>query len=363
MQCNKLKFNQVYKMDTSNEYYKFFGLSNSSSSIDIKKTFKKLALKYHPDKNNGNDDLFKYLLEAYEYLLNHVNHKTKTDEVNIDDLKDKTIIKIHIKNTKSTLYLSTYINETCKNNPNEKYYLVPLQHSHNSCGWGENANYWYQFVDINVIQTLQFTKLTKWKDMFTKSSNFKNLYIPRSHYLSDKIIKWIKSFKLKYTERFNSILPLFTVNDNSLQNKIKHPITFNSSTDYGHKQKMPKLSYNLSDGDNSYYLNIISEIDEIIYMLPVQYRMNGPGYGSWCYFTYIPILEVYVDNFIWYILSFPNKESFKILFETPSNFKNVRVPKYNFDYNSSDNKRYNDTFTIMNLINDEFIHLFYNLPN
>jgi curved DNA-binding protein len=53
------------------DYYKILGLSKTASQDDIKKAFKKLAFKYHPDKNPGDkksEDHFKDVNEAYAVL-------------------------------------------------------------------------------------------------------------------------------------------------------------------------------------------------------------------------------------------------------------------------------------------------------
>ncbi|MBX9852822.1 MAG: DnaJ domain-containing protein [Cytophagaceae bacterium] len=53
------------------DYYKVLGVTKNASQEEIKKSYRKLAVKYHPDKNAGNknaEEKFKELNEAYEVL-------------------------------------------------------------------------------------------------------------------------------------------------------------------------------------------------------------------------------------------------------------------------------------------------------
>lgn len=56
---------------TKKDYYKTLGVEKNASTEEIKKAFRKLAFKYHPDKNQGNkeaEEQFKQINEAYAVL-------------------------------------------------------------------------------------------------------------------------------------------------------------------------------------------------------------------------------------------------------------------------------------------------------
>ena len=59
----------------STNYYKVLGIDQkNSTTLDIRKAYKNLALKFHPDKNNntGAEEKFKLILEAHNVLIDPV---------------------------------------------------------------------------------------------------------------------------------------------------------------------------------------------------------------------------------------------------------------------------------------------------
>lgn len=92
------------------DYYYFLGISQDASEEDIKKAYRKLSLKYHPDKNDNDDffaDRFREIQEAYEILSD--SSKRRTYDQNLENhqksfrynvppsIKTFTSNKIHAK--------------------------------------------------------------------------------------------------------------------------------------------------------------------------------------------------------------------------------------------------------------------------
>lgn len=85
------------------------GVESNANEEVIKRNYKKLALRWHPDKNSGNSEKFKEINEAYQYL-------TKATSNTLDDLLGQLFrdmafkpkgptISVSIKLTLEELYL------------------------------------------------------------------------------------------------------------------------------------------------------------------------------------------------------------------------------------------------------------------
>ena len=64
------------------DYYEVLGISKSASQAEIKKAYRKMAIKYHPDKNPDDknaEEKFKLCAEAYE-VLSDDNKKARYDQ-------------------------------------------------------------------------------------------------------------------------------------------------------------------------------------------------------------------------------------------------------------------------------------------
>ncbi|HAL87890.1 MAG TPA: molecular chaperone DnaJ, partial [Clostridiales bacterium] len=68
--------------ENKRDYYEVLGVDKSASADDIKKAYRKLAMKYHPDRNPGDktaEEKFKEVGEAYA-VLSDADKKAKYDQ-------------------------------------------------------------------------------------------------------------------------------------------------------------------------------------------------------------------------------------------------------------------------------------------
>jgi DnaJ-class molecular chaperone len=71
------------------DYYKILGVARSASDDDLKKAYRKLALKFHPDKNKSPqaEERFKEIAEAYD-VLSDKRKREIYDQVGEEGLKN-----------------------------------------------------------------------------------------------------------------------------------------------------------------------------------------------------------------------------------------------------------------------------------
>jgi len=72
----------------SDDLYETLQIKHDANLIDIKKAYRKLALIYHPDKPDGDEEKFKQISEAY-HILSDTTKKAEYDRLfsyNIDNM-------------------------------------------------------------------------------------------------------------------------------------------------------------------------------------------------------------------------------------------------------------------------------------
>lgn len=107
-------------------YYELLKVGVNATTSEIKKSFRRLSLLYHPDKNPGNEDMFKQINEAYEVLGDEnkrkqydINNRIKKDEKK-EELNEKISLSDEDQNVNDMMkmFFKQYSNNNLNINDN-----------------------------------------------------------------------------------------------------------------------------------------------------------------------------------------------------------------------------------------------------
>lgn len=152
---------------TLNEALELFGLDESTlSDSSIRKQYRLLARKYHPDANNGVDLGFNNLAEAYSILLDYIGGNSKSHSSN--ELSKYNVIFSYL--IWSDIFGIDVDNDDLKNEVEDIYKKLDFIISDNGAE--------------NIEQSIKETIIDIFKLKYKKS--FKSLYIDNPGYFFDK---------------------------------------------------------------------------------------------------------------------------------------------------------------------------------
>lgn len=86
--------------------YEILGVSTSSSAKEIKKKYREMSLKYHPDKPTGNEKLFMKLTKAYDALTDET---AKYNWEHYGNPDGPQAMQVFLKEKKSEIILTNYL--------------------------------------------------------------------------------------------------------------------------------------------------------------------------------------------------------------------------------------------------------------
>jgi len=140
--------------------YKILGVKSDASLDEIKKAYKKLALKYHPDKYNSNDVEFKKINCAYQNLIKNKSNVSENNNYFNEETIEK--IKIFFEFIKN-LYFTRFSQQTSNYNFNKIFQnQTTEENKHKEC------------INLNVNITIEEIYNKKIKKIKVKVKRFIN---------------------------------------------------------------------------------------------------------------------------------------------------------------------------------------------
>ena len=221
------------------DYYEILGISKNATNDDIKKAYRKLALKWHPDKNNNNTEetkkVFQEICNAYQVLIDPVKRRSY-DLTGCDN-----DIKTNPYEVFNSFFESVFGNEFFS----EKGKLNSFINSPE--------------VEVFLTMSMSYNNFDIFDKLVETSKNFNPLIGSKFENINQKIKSKTEEIKLKKTNKINekikqSLNKKYKVNDNKSTNES---IKTNSSN---YSYKSPDLIFNINVKLSEAYNNVLKKL-------------------------------------------------------------------------------------------------------
>ena len=156
----------------SENLYNILGVNSSASNEDIKKAYRKLAMKYHPDRNPNNPELaahkFKKISEAYD-ILSDEKKKNNYDKYGFTDNNNMNPEDI-FENVFKTSKTSFNFNSFKKNNFDNSDFDNIFNQFNNMNNFKNNKNTYKDFTNENRSKKITKDILIDLEDLYQGTS-------------------------------------------------------------------------------------------------------------------------------------------------------------------------------------------------
>lgn len=206
-----------------NEHLSILGITLETNETltyqKLRSAYLKKSLKYHPDKNNGKDEMFKKINNSYEFLLNEI--ETKNEFMGFNDFSNNSSNENKDENEKVSMFdnfmkaftnnssyndiLDEFLRRSCKNNDKIKpeFVLTTVKTVIEKCR-GMSYSFFekldkdkcmdiYEFlVNISDSGLISTEYLQYFKEIINKKMKNSNIYIIEpdlEDLLNDKVYK------------------------------------------------------------------------------------------------------------------------------------------------------------------------------
>lgn len=207
-----------------NNLYMILNLEKDCSKEDIKKSFKKLAVKYHPDKNNNSDyskKKFIKIKEAFDILYDDIKRK-KYDEKNIHkgvnifdgknifEIKELKKFKDFFNIFSNPVFYLLFFDKLSSSNTNFIYEMITSKKINFILDINETINFNIYEVYNNMSKLFIYFRNTR--------ENFEEYISPIDLYQSyEKEGEIIEINNIKYTGNLNLKINITSLNHNNNQ--------------------------------------------------------------------------------------------------------------------------------------------------